>query len=290
MNTNTNTKFINIDTRLNDESFIYSEYFIRLPEKIKNIKSLSISTIELPISFYNVSSYLNNNFFKITNRNREHSNETLIILPDDNYTISSIFSTIKILLESNELTKDLEIKLSPTNTIQFYSRTSEYTIDFLVKKIGTIEEFYLQTKLGWLLGFRFPNYTINSKNNSITAETICDLSYPRYVYLSLEFHDEDNNFIHTSFDSTLFHSCTNKHIIARITLENRGFPYGSILPANIFNGLLISSIHTFHHVISIKKIKVKILDEYGSLINLNGFNISFLISYETEYTREDLHP
>ena len=276
-------KYINIDTRLQNEPGIFSEYYVRLHEKIKNIHSISICSIELPISFYNISTFKNNNYFKITkinSNNREPSQETLILLPNDNYNIQSIFSTLQTILLSNEITKELEIKLSPTNTIQFYSRTSEYNIDFLVNKIGLAKDFCLKSKLGWILGFRFPNYTVNI-NSWITAETICDLSYPRYLYLALEFHDEDNKIIHTSFDSTLFHSCINKHIISRITLENRGFPYGYVLPANIFNGLLISDNRKFHNPIDIKKIKVKILDEFGCIMNLNGFDLSFLISYET---------
>jgi hypothetical protein len=276
-------KYINIDSRLQNESYVFSEYYIRLHEKIRNVKSLSIASVEMPISFYNISCYRNNNFFRITKQNKgfgEPSKETMIVLPDDNYTIQSIFVTLQTILQNNVLTKDLEIKLTPTNTIQFYSKTSEYTIDFLVNTIGIAEDFCLKSKLGWILGFRLPSYAIRI-NSWITAETTCDLSYPRYVYLSLEFHDEDNKCIRTSFDSTLFHSCINKNIIARITLENRGFPYGSILPANIFNGLLISDNRKFHSSIDIKKIKVKIVDEFGIVMNLNGFDMSFLISYES---------
>lgn len=284
MNISKTTKYINIDTRLQDESNIFSEYYVRLHEKIKCVKSLTISSLEMPISFYNISCSRNNNYFKITRlciNQREPNKEVLVVLPDDNYTIQSIASTLTTVLSSNEITKDLEIKLTPTNTIQFYSKTFDYTIDFLVTKIGLAEDFCLQSTLGWLLGFRFPPYTIRV-NSWITAETICDLSFPRYVYLLLEFHDEQHNHKHNAFETTLFSSHINKDIIARITLENRGFPYGSILPANIVNGLLISDIRIFHHPIDIKRIKIKILDEFGYVMNLNGFNISFLISYEIE--------
>jgi hypothetical protein len=280
MNISKTTKYINIDTRLQDESNIFSEYYVRLHEKIKCVKSLTISSLEMPISFYNISCSQNNNFFKITRLCINEKKEVLVVLPDDNYTIPSIFSTLKTVLLSNEITKDLDIKLTPTNTIQFYSKTFDYTIDFLVTKIGLAEDFCLQSTLGWILGFRFPIYTIN-KNSWITAETICDLSFPRYVYLLLEFHEDDHKDKHHAFESTLFSSHINKDIIARISLENRGFPYGSILPANIFNGLLISDNRIFHKPIDIKRIRIKILDEYGYIMNLNGFNISFLISYET---------
>ena len=65
MNISKTTKYINIDTRLQDESNIFSEYYVRLHEKIKCVKSLTISSLEMPISFYNISCSRNNNYFKI---------------------------------------------------------------------------------------------------------------------------------------------------------------------------------------------------------------------------------
>lgn len=284
MTTTTHTKYINIDTRLlHNEPCVFSEYFIRLYEKIKNVKSLSIASIELPISYYNISCLKNNNYFNVTKINSqfgEQGREHIIVLPDDNYTIQSIVSTLQIIFKNNDELKDLEVSVTPTNTIQFYSRTSEFDIDFIVNKVGFTEEFCVKTKLGWILGFRNPSYSIRM-NSGIIAETTCDLSFPRYVYLSLEFHCEDNKGHHYAFDSSLFHSCLDKNIIARITIDNNGYPYGSILPANLVNGFLISDIRKFHHSIDIKKIKIKIIDEFGFLMNLNGFDVSFLISYET---------
>jgi hypothetical protein len=283
----TTTKYLNIDTRINNnEDCPFAEYTIRLPEKIHNVKSLSIVNIELPITFFNISACMNNNFFKVTRFNafdniRNRENEcTIIILPDDNYTVSSLVSTLEILLRINILTKDLLVKSSPTNTIEFFSNRSQYTLDFAIDLLGNDDNRFFKSKFGWLLGFRFPCYTIKS-NTGIVAETICDLTMPRYLYLSIE----DCNDTKNAFFSSLFSSYHNKNIIARIALDNNTVQYGSVLPANLSNGFLVSDIRKFEYPIELRKLKIKVLNEFGCAISLNGFEISFLMNIEQEICR-----
>lgn len=282
----TSTKYVNIDTRINNnEIYPFAEYTIRLPEKIHNVKSLSIVNIEIPITFFNISQCMNNNFFKVTCinafddvRTREKNN-IIIVLPDDNYSVSSLVSTLEILLRINNITKDLLVKLSPTNTIEFFSNKNQYILDFAIDLIGNDDNCFLKSKFGWLLGFRFPNYTIEP-NTGIVAETICDLTTPRYLYLSID----DCNDIKKTFFSSMFSSHHNKSIIARIAFDTRTFPYGSILPANLFNGFLVSDIRKYKHPFELRKLKIKVLNEFGYPICLNGFEISFLMSIEQEFS------
>ena len=281
----TRTKYVNIDTRINNnENCPFAEYTVRLPEKIHHVKSMSIINIEIPITFFNISSCMNNNFFKVTcvnafdniRLNKEREN-IILILPDDNYTVSSLVSTLEILLRINNITKDLLVKLSPTNTIEFFSNKNQYIIDFAIDLLGNDDGRFFKSKFGWLLGFRFPCYTIES-NTGIVAETICDLTMPRYLYLSID----DCNDINKTFFSSLFCSHHNKNIIARIALDNNTFQYGSVLPANLSNGFLVSDIRKYKCPFELRKLKIKILNEFGYPISLNGFEISFLMSIEQE--------
>jgi hypothetical protein len=68
-------------------------------------------------------------------------------------------------------------------------------------------------------------------------------------------------------------------------LENRGFPYGSLLPANLFNGLLVSDTRNYREPNKMKKLKIKLLNEYGYVMNLNGFDLSFLLILEQEESK-----
>jgi hypothetical protein len=59
------TKYLNINARFSNEfpSFPFSDYYVQLQGTIHNVKSLSISSIEIPISFFNICDALENNCF-----------------------------------------------------------------------------------------------------------------------------------------------------------------------------------------------------------------------------------
>jgi len=229
-----------------------------------------------------------NNFFRIINDTNAVYEAIMISLPDDNYNISNICQALQNAISCSCIGDNLSVSLSPTNTIEFKSKLGRYTLQFDTDITGNIDNKCWKSKLGWILGFRFPNYTVEP-NSIVTAETICDFTRPRYLYLSIDVchkeHNENNEHKKHSFDSSLFLDHIDKHIIARITLENRGFPYGSLLPANLFNGLLVSDNRIYREPIKIKKLKVRLLNEYGYVLNLNGFDLSFLLILEQEESK-----
>jgi hypothetical protein len=280
MQSHSRTKYITIDTRTStNEFFPLSEYCLYLPDEICDIQSMTVSCVEVPITFYNISTYMYNNFFRIINDTNAVYETIMVVLPNDNYTISNICQALQNAISCSCIGDNLMVSLSPTNTIEFKSKSGRYTLQFDTDITGNVDNKCWKSKLGWILGFRFPNYTIEP-NSIVTAETICDFTRPRYLYLSIEnCHNEHKKH---SFDSSLFFDHVDKHIISRITLENRGFPYGSLLPANVYNGLLVSDTRNYREPIKLKKLKIKLLNEYGYVLNLNGFDLSFLLILEQE--------
>ena len=101
----TKTKYVNVDTKFSDEynDFSVANYNITLPERINDVKSLTVTNLELPMSFYNISSALGNNSFQITNNDIDPTIPYLtqlstgsivdgkfvdtIVIPDGYYTI-----------------------------------------------------------------------------------------------------------------------------------------------------------------------------------------------------------
>lgn len=109
----TKTKYVNIDTKFSDEynNFFVPNYNITLPEHINDVKSLTVTNMELPMSFYNISSTLGNNSFQITNLdviptspfltnlpsgrvNENNQFVDTIVIPDGYYTIHELATTI----------------------------------------------------------------------------------------------------------------------------------------------------------------------------------------------------
>jgi len=73
-----------------------------------------------------------------------------------------------------------------------------------------------------------------------------------------------------------------KHAIARIAIDQRNFPYGSIITANTFNGLLISDTRIYETPVDLRKFYVRLVNEYGVPILLNDFEFSFCITALTQ--------
>ena len=390
------TKYINLDTRFSDDynDSSSTNYNLTLPERINEIKSITVTNIELPMSFYNISSSLGNNSFQIVNHsingsapylnameteNRNDNNEIVdtIIIPDGNYSISDLKTTINaemdklnrvpknangmlvvnssgnVVYESNgttmitltntnapfdtngELVYDRNqngdyildnygnfrvtllnsnlvwINGAPANTndlqfdyytkgsggIQcyFYSNRSNITVHFAVNEKGTFDKYNFKAKLGWIMGFRKISCNISYSSQSIVGtydpmngfgpagqpltygEFLADLNSLRYVYLAM---DEFNKGAQNSFISPTHSSLLNKNIIARISLDRSNYGFGTYLPANNQNGLLLSDRREYNGKIDLHKLKLQIVNEIGIPLPLNGFDFSLCLELE----------
>ena len=293
----TKTKYINIDTKFRDEyNYLQTtDYNITLPERISDVKNLTVSAIELPVTFYNISSSMGNNCFQITdpsNNNAVH----LVIVPDGQYNSTSLAAALNAQFNSfiNYITEtepnegDLRYLVSG-NYSQFYSNSATFIIDFTVNDKGFPDKYNFRYKLGWLLGFRNPTYTIiGTPTNGgtgpygqlvYTSEQFIDLTWPRYLYLAIEEYNKGNQ---NSFISPIASSVINKNIVARISLDNASHGYGTILPVNKLNGLLVSDKRSYTGKIDLLKLNVKLLSETGNVISLNGYDFSFCLEVEHE--------
>jgi hypothetical protein len=280
MNTSQKTKYINIDSRFYEEySIDRLEYTIRLPYEIRDVRSITISCVEIPLVFHNISQLLQNNEFQITVSRAKESTVSLlkIIVPNGNYTPTSIVDMITRLLRSRSETQDLEIRLNASNLIEFVSTSSEVSYEI---RFGCGHPPFLWSKhLGRILGFRHPVYSLEncnaSTNRVVIADTICDFTHPQYLFLEIYENEHENRYV---FLSSLVGEQITKHAIARIAVDQHTFPYGSMLTANIFNGLLLSDTRVYQKPISLRKFYIRIVNEFGIPLDTHGFSFSFCIT------------
>jgi hypothetical protein len=274
-------KYINIDARFSNEfpCFPFSDYYVELEETIHNVKSLSISCIEIPISFFNVCDALKNNCFKITDIDNP-KNQKIIKIKDEHYTNFSLIKTINEEILSNNM-YDLSFSSSSLNKHRISTTSSRYIIDFSVNENGESKE--KKNTIGSTLGFNNQKYYIEPDKEKET-EKICNYLNPRYLFLEIRERERNNeNKINYVFESNVLCSKLSKYIIARITLDYNTFPYGSVLPANIYNGFLISDTRRYKEKIKLEDLEIRILNEFGYPICFNGFEISFCMAIECEY-------
>jgi hypothetical protein len=267
----TKIKHISIDTKFRDD-YDYTQpanLQVVLPERVSDVHSISVTNMEIPMSFYNISANLGNNYFKIINGGID----SIITLDDNNYDASSLHTEInnKIALAG------LSYTVTANGRTSIISTTTDVSIVFDIDKYGNSDKFNFKHKLGWLLGFRKQSYDIT--NTATPAECTLDLTGPRYLYLAI---DEFNKGNQNSFVSPLSSSLINKNIIARISLDKSHYGYGSILPANAYNGLLATDKRCYTGKVDLQKLQIQLLNETGIPMNLNGYDFSFCLEANCE--------
>ena len=278
-------KYINIDTKFCDEysSLKTANYNFTLPQRITEVKSISVLNVELPITFFNISSDLGNNVFQISGVG---SGSKIIALNNGQYTLidtsyNSIFHEMNNDLSSNgyyiNTTHSVKVDISNVCYTTIKNTTnSPVKINFDINNSG-IDKNNFKSKIGWIMGFRQPSYIISS-GGTIISENIIDLNQNRYLYLVV---DEFSKGIQNSFISPLSTSLINKNIIAKISLNPQVYPFGSVQPLNNYLGLM-----TDHRVytgkVDLQKFNIQLINEYGLPMNLNGNNFSFCIEVQHE--------
>ena len=275
----TKTKYVNVDTSFRDE---FSEYdsksvancTVTLPERITEVKSIQVRNLELPMSMYNISEAIGNHCFKI----EKDATSQMVIIPDGQYTIQSLSTSINSALQAlpspfNQIvysfTGGLKSAFDPNNT--------SIVLNFAVSPTGAFDAYNLKKKLGWMLGFRSANYNVVSTKT--TSEGMVDLSGFRYLYLVLDEFTKGNQ---NSFIAALPSSLVRKQILARISINTNVYPFGSILPANNYNGYLLTDQRKYSGRVDLQKLNIQLVDDVGKPVSLNGLDYSFCLEVEHE--------
>lgn len=300
----TKTKIVNIDTRFIDDYQVNTNtYPITLSDKITHVKSMKVVSAEIPVSYYNVSAALGNNYFMLTYYNYRPTGGPyvpttfMITIPDGTYTIATMITAINTYITTYIETPGYGYSLGlqfgntisgiDSNTSIFANSTNagiayNLRFDFAVNRNGEFDKYNFKNKLGWLLGFRNTTYTFTgtytgSATTFVVSEAFSNINnIQRYLYLVI---DEFNNGPQNSFLSSLPTSLINKNIIARITPN---VPFGGVIYANCGNGLLYSDCRKYTSKFDIQRLGVQLVNEVGQTLLLNGLDFSFCLEIEYE--------
>jgi hypothetical protein len=293
------TRYVNMDTRFSRDINPVGQYTVDFPERIQKVRSIAVTNVELPLSFYNVSKSQENTSFMIlvqssTNVITPYTvniaggvytsatdicnaiNSAITSLIISNVTVNFVTSTIKkgyinVTVTFTNPVKSVQLLFATSNTHGFE------TLCPLTTAESGFDKYNFKSKLGWMMGFRNPVYTFTS-NGTINAEAMVDLNGSRYVYLTV---DEFNNHApQSTFVSMLPKSLLNKNILARISVESSDYnktpsSWGTIEIATRENGRLISDTREYSDDVDLQRLKVQIVDEYGRPLDLNGLDFSF---------------
>ena len=284
-----NTLNLNIDTRFRDNYFgsAPSNFNLSLPTQFTNVITMQLSSIELPLTFYNFSKQLGCNFFSIhlTDENGKVLDSQVVSIPDGNYDNTGIVYALNqqmtqlggyyanILFGINFTLNNGSVQMIVLINKDYTGTPFYFSLDFQADRYGNYDSSTpLPLKLGWILGFRNGVY---ENNSNYVSEAVVDLYPIKYVYLVI---DDYNNNVNNGFYSAFNSSILNKNIIARISLQSSEF---YILSQN--NLKLISHPRQYYGPVTLQNMTIQLLDPFGRIIDLNNNDYSFCLTLQTIY-------
>ena len=302
--TRTITKCVSIDSRFRDNFYgsQSSDFTVQIPTKLGKVVSMQLSSLELPISFYGISSALGNNTMKMTLVYRESEflpvmEETKqIIVPDGNYNgvdlikkvnelfspqlitpdttdDTDLFSGIKFILDVNESGSGTGKVRIVTNGLRG-EQILDIILDFARDERSRISSNAVGNpcRLGWNLGFLREKY---EGATNYVAETIIEPATIRYVYLAI---DDFNNSVNNHFMAIYNGSILNPNILARISVKGN---YFGLIMENDLN--IVSEPRKYFGPVDIQRLRIQLFDDMGKHLDMNGANFSFCLVFKMLY-------
>ena len=260
-----------------------TNYTYTLPSTLKNITSLKLSSICIPNSWYLISHRLNNNRFviEIEVRNCELSIFEIVI-PDGNYDDSTLEEYLNCNYFCDSGTKN------PLKNVKFIINEKTLKSEFILLDCAedntkmNIKFVDCNTKsltgtFGWLIGFRYGQY--KNIGDSIMSEGLWDGGGDRFIYFCLkDFNKSTNNSNIVFFDKTELRS---EDILAKIYMLDGKFNLNIDNTPDTFSNH--TKIRKYFGPVDITRLEIKILDEYGNVIDLNNMDFSFSLEVSQKY-------
>jgi hypothetical protein len=306
-------KTINIDSRFRPNYYTTnsSDMQVDLPERIDNITKMSLTSLEIPLSFYTFSRGLGNNVMTVRYDllgSDEHV-DVPITIPDGNYQVTFVNDTgaksIEIAINEalraatldHPALKYLRYSVDTSSCKSVFAMSTDFINEhklvgwgliFNVNSDGSLNpEAPLPLRLGWYLGFRTAAYEmiVNPKTNNpgaCASEGLCFPKGPNYIYISIDdYCNNSNNYFKAIYNDSI----NNNNIFARINLASVISDNGvySVGGDDSFSTSLSRSREYFGPV-NIQKMRITIYDEYGRVVILNNMDWSIGLLFECVYS------
>jgi hypothetical protein len=274
LNLNLNSCFRNNYYQSNPCDFQYI-----IPSEIKNVLSMRLVSIEIPNSWYLFSSIKKNNNFIIEINLEGEKTEYNIIIPDGNYDSDTLqyYLNTTYFCESGLETPLKNIRFNINNynlktSFEIVENEEVINFNFSLKFIDNINQNAMNT-IGWTLGFRLGSYL--NIHEKICSEGLFDAGGDRYIYLCINDYQYNSNSSNTvCFDKSVL----NEDVIAKIPMINGKF---SLIVNDNNNSL--AKIRRYNGPINLSRLQIKIIDKFGTVIDLNNMDYSLTLELELLY-------
>ena len=268
--------FIHVNTKFRTNYYNTSstDFNYQFPNSYSNITSIKLDSICIPNTWYLFSSKKKNNVFFIETRDSSNGLELhQIIIPDGNYTVQQLEnflnSTYFHLSDNNNSLCNIKFTIHENSLKSIFSVVDSAPSSFTFNlKFSHSELTNICFGSGWILGFRHGEYT--NVTSYIMSEGLFDGGGDRYIYFCL---DDFNHSSLNPHDVCFEKYSINESVLAKIYLSDGKFAINIDDSSN--SSSTVVKTRKFSGPIDLSKIKVKVLDQYGSVIDLNHMDFSF---------------
>ena len=276
---------LSIDTRFRSNYYATSstDFSIDLPVTFNNVVSLELVSLEIPATYFAISKSLGNNYFHVETIGPIFTKYTL---PDGNYTRSQMQTELNSILNPG-IQVSIDVKSGRTLIDVESNQSIHFNLfpdqpEGVVVATAPIDPTPIQMKLGWILGYRAAVYKPATNSKVFVSEGVFDGWGSRYFYFILD--DFNKNSIN-SIDAVLNASVISENILARLTRGaiSSAFNAGFTLDTGIVNSDTTTRKRIYFGPVNIKKLRIRILDTYGRLIDLNNMDYSFALRLDRLY-------
>ena len=266
------TSQISIDTKFRKNYFntTSTDFTINLATPLKNVISMKLASLEMPNVQHMISQSNGTNSFYIKKHGDCGCQEKDINVPSGNYESSTLTTVINNLLSSFNCTIDIDTTTMRT-TIAISDTTPNFVLDFTNKVIDNAPPM---KSLGWMLGYRNKRY---EGHNKYVSEATADLGGIKYFFLCVDDFKNTRQDVCTILYENSF---LRKNILARIPMrEGKGVV--------LFDDQSdqITKKRQYFGTVNIDKLHLSLIDEYGSIIDLNNNDFSFALEFDILYEK-----
>jgi hypothetical protein len=307
--TTTSVYVFNTIARENFFTTLATDSTYLLPVKWKNAISISLASINIPNIMFAFSNDLGTNQLYISEDNTNISG--IVILPEGNYEVydpsssyigGNSFATMLENAINNQLgtSSRFSVYINPiTNFVTISNKVNTFTMNTIIKtdityggpyvncgpysnyfvndteivdKSNLKPEIYIQT-MGYQMGFREILY---SGSSSYTSESIFNNAYSNYLYFSVDDFTGSQQISNTF--GILKNGILDNNILGVIPLTSQTFNCTFDNNSNF-----IYKKREYFGPVDISKLSIKLLNQYGNLVNLNKTDFNFSIQVTSLY-------
>jgi len=267
-------RVISIDSKFRKQYYRTqaTDFHIVLNSPIKNVVSMTLNAMELPNSIFPISRDTGNNFLYI--KDDTDTEYRMVEIPNGQYSFDAIVNVLMASINNlGGVYENYQVGHSdePINARILIRSSTDGTGGKFNLKFFDAEnpEMNLIGTLGWLLGFRLNEYT---GNDIYAGEGLYDGGGIRYLLMRVDDFNKNTN---DYFVSNYTNSILKDNILARIQLRVPTYSINYNTSSD-----LISRKREYFGPVTIERLHIQLLNEYGQVIDLNNMDYSFALELE----------